>query len=223
MQDSFKMSAFGVLGAMLFPLLLAAQPSWSGRLATGAGLTNLRDASDHLAGQAKPGSVIGFGVAYQPDKHFGIQAEFLFEQKGNRPEITLTDIEGNPISTGQAKARFNYLVLPVTFHWRLGNDRLRYGPYLGTYWARLLQQTFVVAIGDDNTFKEDQRDHYGKSDIGAVAGFAADFALDELFSLTLETRYSLSLINTAILDNQKAYHQSLAFLIGLRFAIGKEI
>ncbi|MFM9951514.1 MAG: outer membrane beta-barrel protein, partial [Saprospiraceae bacterium] len=109
------------LCALTVPFSLKAQLSWSGGLALGPNFSNIRHDNRILDSEVKPGFSLGLRVACHPGDRLVIQAEALIERKGSQLETILTDIEGNPISEmATAKNNFDYLVFPLTVHWRFG-------------------------------------------------------------------------------------------------------
>lgn len=222
MRHSYFIYALS-LCALTIPFSMTAQLSWSGGLALGPNFSNIRHDNHVLDSEVKTGYSLGLRVACHPGDRLVIQAEALIERKGSQVETILTDIEGNPISEmSAAKNNFDYLVFPLTVHWRFGKGKFRYGPYAGAYVAKLIRQTFVFPLeGED--FRQDRTDFFQKSDAGIIGGFGAGWALDEMISLNLEARYSIGWKNfqleTTSVD--RTWHRSLALLVGLDFYIGQ--
>ncbi|NUO01577.1 MAG: PorT family protein [Saprospiraceae bacterium] len=211
------------LCAVTVPFAAKAQFSWSGGLVIGPNFSNERHNNELLSSQTKTGGSIGMRVVAHPGDRLAIRAEVLIERKGSRLEATLTDIEGNPISeTTNTQNHFDYLVIPLTVQWRFGSGKFRYGPYAGGYFAKLIKQTFVFPQ-EDGDFTEDRTDFFRPSDAGAIVGFGADLALDEMISLNLEARYSIGLTNVQpkTFSFDRIWHRSLALLAGLNFRLGK--
>jgi len=209
--------------ALIIPFISNAQLSWSGGLALGPNFSNIRHDNHILDSEVKTGYSLGLRVACHPGDRLVIQAEALVERKGSQLKTTLTDIEGNPISEmATAKNHFDYLVFPLTVQWRFGKGNFRYGPYVGAYVAKLIRQTFVFPLQGER-FAQDRTDFVQKSDTGAIVGFGAGLALDEMISLNLEARYSIGWRNfqleTTSVD--RTWHRSLALLTGLNFKLSQ--
>ena len=211
------------LCAISIPFISNAQLSWSGGLVLGPNFSNVRHDNEIFDSQIKPGLSLGLRVACQSGNRLVIRAEALMERKGSRIKVTLTDIEGNPISEAtNAKNHFDYLVFPLTVQWRFGSGNFRYGPHAGGYFAKLIKGSFVLPM-EDGDFTEDRTDFLKPSDAGAIVGFGADWALDEMISFNLEARYSIGLTNTQLetTSADRTWHRSLALLAGLNFKLGK--
>lgn len=209
--------------ALTIPFISNAQLSWSGGLALGPNFSNIRHDNHALDSEVKPGYSLGLRVACHPGDRLVIQAEALIERKGSQVEMILTDIEGNPISEmSTAKSNFDYFVFPLTVQWRFGKGKFRYGPYAGAYFAKLIRQTFVFPLENED-FIQDRTDFFQKSDAGIIGGFGAGWALDDMISLNLEARYSVGLKNfqleTTSVD--RSWHRSIAVLAGLNFTLGQ--
>lgn len=146
----------------------------------------------------KSGAVGGLTFRYIEERHFGLIAELLWQQRGWRE-----DFDGKPY---EYERTLNYLQLPVMAHiffGRRGKFFFNAGPEFGLYMGDNVKKNFnpfdVSSLPDfpvkNRTNSQMTMKVTQKIDYGISAGLGGEFSLTPRQSLQLEARFYYGLGN----------------------------
>ena len=99
----------------------------------GPSQTSIRNKSNSRL-KSTVGYAAGASFEYMLNKNMGLKSGLLFEQKGAKDDIMMTDIQGNNIGNLEIDIKYQYLVLPLLFAYHTGGNPDFYvnlGPYAG--------------------------------------------------------------------------------------------
>jgi len=204
----------------------AQQNKWDVGIVGGPGITALRMKNWPLSPPSPTiGFYIGFSGRYNFNEHFAIHTEFAFDRKGTSEKITFTDPSGNETGIGKAINQLNYLTLPILFRAAIGN-KVKYFLQAGPYLSFLLNQTSKYSSTLDDpmyNFHENGTSYMPSMDFGIVTGIGMSVPVKENFSISCELRGNYGLVDLYSKGsaNTKAFNQSLNFLVGISYKIGK--
>jgi hypothetical protein len=122
----------------------------------------------------------GIAASYISEKHFGLQVELNYSQRGWKTQQT----------SGDYQRRLNYFEMPVLTHFYLGNKfrwMLNLGPKIGYMLSESSQNAVSSSANPENTMPV-----ANKFDYGICAGSGFELVMGST-SYVLEARYSFGL------------------------------
>lgn len=166
------------------------------------------------------GSDIAAVLRIDFNKHFGLQTEVEFTQKGQAWYRTQDSAKY------ATKMVLNYIQFPVLAVGRVGKDKIKgvffLGPYFA-YWAGGYSQSSVSV---DKEAKGTNTDRYVftkndmRFDVGLTTGAGADFKVGKGW-IELVARYNVGLLSTTKLNSglPKMYNSNFALSVGYLYTI----
>lgn len=194
-------------------LLAQQRQRWSAGPRIGVNVSSLYGKSSHYG--SKIGLVAGGFVSYSAINHFGISADVLYSQRGGK-----YDKPDEPSSHIQ---HLNYLEIPVVARYYLnlsGNFRpnLFIGPSLGI----LLDAERTKTINRGQAFADDEnKDEFQSVDLGATAGFQANFKVKDRQRFLIDARYTLGVTNVRTNSTPWLGNSTFSFTLGYSFGVGR--
>ena len=145
---------------------------------------------NEILNQHKPLFTFAAGafVQWNLDQQFSIRVPLLFERKGSRVE------NGALLSGQEATIRYSYLTLPVLFRLNVGDKKLRYFLNAGPYLAYLLDLG-MYSEGEPVSDNFTTTKSFKKFDAGISGGIGVSLPIKDHFTLSLEVRNNLGLMN----------------------------
>lgn len=188
----------------------------------GAGMTNVYG-SEFLDEYAMPriGFTGGITGQYYFNRNLSLKSGFLFEQKGDRREYTLTDEQGNQLGQATSTTSFNFLVVPLLARYEAGN-KIRFFINGGPYAALLLNHVEKTrAMGSSPLVARNPYD-FRRVEFGLSAGLGAVFPVYDKIGLSLEVRHNRGLSDLFHADpalTGKLKTHSTNFMAGLVYRL----
>ncbi len=182
----------------------------------GPSLTSIRNESNSEL-KSKVGFAAGASFEYFLNENMGLKSGLLFEQKGAKDEIFLTDDQGDPTGTQEIDIEYNYLVLPLLFAYHSPGKTSFYanaGPYLG-----LLLSNMVYYEETDQApgLKEDFTSETNTLDFGLSIGVGVNFELSDQLLFGIDVKENLGLSKT--IGDSKT--NSIGLLFGIKYVLPK--
>ncbi|GAB3896610.1 hypothetical protein GCM10028803_14390 [Larkinella knui] len=191
---------------------LLAQQRWSAGPRIGLNVSSLYGKDDFF--KSKLGLVAGGFVSYSSINHFGISADVLYSQRGAKYD--------NPGDRSSHIQHLNYLEIPVVARYYLnlsGNFRpnIFVGPSLGV----LLNAKRTKTIDRGTSYADaDDKDEFESVDLGATAGFQANFKVRDRQRFLIDARYTLGVTDVKK-SPQWLGNSTLSFTVGYSFGVGR--
>ena len=130
----------------------------------------------------------GAFVQWNLDQQFSIRVPLLFERKGSK-------VENEALLSGQeVMIRYTYLTLPVLFRLNVGDKKLRYFLNAGPYLAYLIDYG-MFSEGEPVSDNFTTTKSFKKFDAGISGGMGVSLPIKAHFTLSLEIRNNLGLMN----------------------------
>ena len=180
----------------------------------GPSQTSIRNKSNSRL-KSTVGYAAGASFEYMLNKNMGLKSGLLFEQKGAKDDIMMTDIQGNNIGNLEIDIKYQYLVLPLLFAYHTGGNPDFYvnlGPYAGFLLSNMV---YYEDTDQYEGMKEDFTSETNSVDIGASIGVGANIPISENLKLGVDIRENLGLTNT--IGDSKT--NSLGLLVGLKYLV----
>ncbi len=129
---------------------------------------------------------LGLSVAYYLTDHWSIKTKLLYDQKGEKGQITFYEIDpamGIPFAQTNSNFELDYLTLPLTVNWQFGKKViLSFGA--GGYYGLLIKSNEAEQMQNYSTFYG-----YEKSDYGAVGNFGIKVPVYKSLKIGLEYEF----------------------------------
>ncbi|WP_460667167.1 porin family protein [Larkinella knui] len=203
---------FGMMFLLASASTLLAQQRWSAGPRIGLNVSSLYGKDDFF--KSKLGLVAGGFVSYSSINHFGISADVLYSQRGAKYD--------NPGDRSSHIQHLNYLEIPVVARYYLnlsGNFRpnIFVGPSLGV----LLNAKRTKTIDRGTSYADaDDKDEFESVDLGATAGFQANFKVRDRQRFLIDARYTLGVTDVKK-SPQWLGNSTLSFTVGYSFGVGR--
>ena len=132
-------------------------------------------------------------------EQFGIKALVQYDQNGYRlGELTFTDSNGFPLTTGNVTIKINYLNFPIVGEFRFGN-KIKYYINAGPYIGFVLSSNIVIKIRSTNTTPEDiskeKTNSYKSTNMGASFGAGTQIPISKKIQLHVAVKNNIGLSN----------------------------
>lgn len=180
----------------------------------GPSLTTLRNKSNNGI-KSKTGFAAGASFEYLFSQSLGIKSGLLFEQKGAKDELLLTDEYGNYLETNEVTIDYNYLILPLLFAYHTPGKTGFYanaGPYFGFLLSNIVYYEDTDQISGR---KDDFTSETNAVDFGLSFGIGVNVGLSENLLLGIDLKENLGLTKT--IGDSKT--NSVCLLAGLKYII----
>jgi len=201
--------------------------------------SDAEDGGDKVARNAHMGFQGGFFGSYNFNKILGVQAEIIFDRKGEK--LTYTGTDHGDIYTGTMITSVTYMTIPILFKGGYDFGRFQvygiFGPYIGIGLAGKLKYTengtsiersMKFTKYNDATAADDDSpmEHANRLDAGLTIGVQPGFKLGPGI-LILDLRYNFGLIDvqnyTPHADNYYARDtRSFGLSLGYVIPFGKK-
>jgi hypothetical protein len=203
---------FGMIFLFASTSALLAQQRWSAGPRLGLNVSSLYGKDTFF--KAKPGFTAGAFVSYSAINHFGISADLLYSQRGGKYD--------NPGDRSSHIQHLNYLEIPVVARYYLnlsGNFRPNFfvGPSLGILLDAKRTKTIDKGIAYADA---DDKDEFESIDLGATAGFQANFKVRDRQRFLIDARYTLGVTDVKVAP-QWLGNSTFSLTVGYSFGIGR--
>lgn len=203
------------------------QNKWNVGIVGGPSITALRMVNSKLE-PPTPTAGFYFGISgrYNFTKNFSIHTELAFDRKGAVNNTTFTDASGNVLSTSKLATQFNYLTLPLLLRASVGS-KVEYFLQAGPCVSYLLNQTYKysnTSVDQNAVHKSNGTMFRPDIDFGISAGLGIVVPVKEKITISFELRENYGLIDLTKNNsnsNIKSYNESLSFLVGIVYKLGK--
>lgn len=180
----------------------------------GPSITSIRNESNSEL-KSKVGFAAGASFEYFLNENMGLKSGLLFEQKGAKDEISLTDTQGNPLDTQEIDIEYNYLILPVLFAYHTPGKTSFYanaGPFAGFLLSNMV---YYEETDQAPGQKEDFTSETNTVDFGLSIGVGVNIEISDQLLLGVDVKENLGLAKT--IGDSKT--NSLGLLLGIKYAI----
>lgn len=205
---------------LLFSVGLIAQSSnWSIGIEAGPAISSLRGNNVSKSIQkSRFGSMAGLSLQYQINQRFSIKTGLAHELKGAKFEFMLFDALGQQLGNQIAFYNYQYLTVPLQLKVDLDlGSSLKGFVSAGPYASYLLAATQNFPT-NPNSIKE----FYNDIDAGMVAGLGVSYHISSKFSLSVELRNQLGLVNVSNMPIQNdgvIKHNATQLLLGVQYKL----
>lgn len=185
----------------------------------------------------KMGITGGISLNYQTAGKWSVSTDMLYTQRGTTFERNFADTVGNQTEKFEYDYSFNYVEIPVLFHYNFMPDssklkaRAFFGPSLNVRVNanNQIKYTKVVTFGDSiaTTNTEGEQDLayiYTPLDYGFVGGIGATYAITDKISASFDIRgtYGLLDIREYLSKSSSAIRNTnVNFLVGVTYRLSK--
>ncbi|HLG35760.1 MAG TPA: porin family protein [Bacteroidia bacterium] len=187
----------------------------------GIGITSLNYDNETINElyDSRTGYAAGFALQYNFPKILSLRSGAMFESKGTTSDLTLVNISGNPVSTGELKYDLGYLTVPLLLRATFGN-KINFFVQGGPYWATLLSAKLKYEPVPPNTDTEIDMIHlYESSEFGVSGGIGVSSIFNNLIVISIEVRNNMGITDIAK-ETYEVKTRSLLFLTGVAFTFG---
>lgn len=174
---------------------------------------------------SKTGGAFGLCFQYNFPKLLSIKTGLGFEQKGSHFSVPAVDINGNVKGDYKGTTTFNYLTIPLMAQFSLGK---KWQPFInigGFCSVMLNEQERIQAFSDYPGSKSNNTDLFKRTEFGITGGLGLAYNMEMPLAVSLEIRNNLGLTNISdipVIGNGKILTNSLNFLVGISYQIGRE-
>jgi len=144
-----------------------------------------------------------------------------FERKGQSDEISFRNESAELLGTSNVYFNLDYLVLPLNFGYRFGNNNM-FKIYGGPYAATIISQRIKSNNDFGFEYDTDISDAYKPFDFGVNAGCGIIFPINQKTSFNMNLNHNLGLIYIHKSNSAETKTYSTSLTLGLSYSLNKE-
>jgi hypothetical protein len=178
------------------------------------------DKSDALLGAAA-----GLTFQYELSPVFGVRLGAGYQHKGLREQLTITDVNGTSLGTGDVFFTTDYITFPLMARASFGKGT-RFSVGFGPYAGMLLKAQDRWSAEGYAGGTTDRTDNFEPWDFGISASAGAAWSLGWAFWLNAEVRYDKGLTNISalpVVNDGSVRTNAVSLLVGCSYRFGKDL